>query len=107
MSHDLAKRLYEAGCDDSTGSSRDSLCYLGFARMASSFRVAITSAISQVESCGLHVASVEADEDLAEIPLTSDQKTDLEVVNLMLQLRRRMESDHEYRNLWNHPVHAG
>ena len=45
--------LYEAGCDDATIGSSQGLISIDFSRRAPSFRVALSSAMADVEKAGL------------------------------------------------------
>ena len=60
---ELMDALFEAGCDDSHVSLRDGVLRIAFDRDAPSFRVALLSAIADVERLGfgLELARVEPD----------------------------------------------
>jgi hypothetical protein len=53
----LEDRLYEAGCSDALIHFRNGRVYLDFHRDASSLKIAVSSAIKQVESGGLGIAT--------------------------------------------------
>ncbi len=54
-----ADKLYEAGCDDASILTRDSVTRLQFDRQAANLDEALASAIQSVEHAGLTVARVE------------------------------------------------
>ena len=54
----MADELFEAGCDDGTLFTRNGAIYVGFAREAPTFRQAVTSAITDVQSAGYRVSHV-------------------------------------------------
>jgi hypothetical protein len=62
ITDEVADRLYEAGCDDSTPVSRDGIVRLEFDREAGTLEEAIQSAIDDVISAGYRVSRVESDE---------------------------------------------
>jgi hypothetical protein len=53
LADDFLDALYEAGCDDALVGLRESVPVIDFARAAPSFRVALQSAIADVERAGL------------------------------------------------------
>ena len=53
LTGELLDALYEAGCDDATVGIQGGVLFLDFARSAPSFRMALMSAISDVECSGL------------------------------------------------------
>ena len=66
ISDDLAKALFEAGCDDGSPWSSQGVAAIGFDREAESFEQAVRSAIADVQKAGCHVAWVKIEpEDLA------------------------------------------
>lgn len=58
LSEELSDALYDAGCDDASLGSCGGLLSLDFHRESSSLEEAIRSAIANVRSAGLEVASV-------------------------------------------------
>jgi hypothetical protein len=58
---ELADRLYEAGCDDATFGTSNSVHFGRFSREAGSLGDAVGSAIRDVERAGLAVARVDVD----------------------------------------------
>lgn len=61
FSTELADRLYEAGCDDATFGTSNSVHFGHFHREAGSLGDAVGSAIKDVEGAGLFVARVDVD----------------------------------------------
>ena len=55
---DWANKLYEAGCDDAMPGISCGVVIVGFAREAESLKVAILSAIADVQTAGYEVAEV-------------------------------------------------
>ena len=67
MTEELANRLYEAGCRDSSPSSSNGLVEVSFDREAESLETAIRSAVADVLKAGLVTGRVEIDhEELSE-----------------------------------------
>jgi hypothetical protein len=64
-SDDDVDALFDAGCDDATPETRGGTSLLAFARVADHMSTAIVSALRDVESVGLRVASVESDDLVA------------------------------------------
>jgi hypothetical protein len=62
LTPDMAEALFEAGCNDSTPSSRDGVVSISFDREAPSLGDAIGSAIKDVERAGFSVARVVVEE---------------------------------------------
>ena len=61
LTEDLADRLFEAGCNDSTPGSCCGVTQVDFHREADSLEDALRSAIAQVSSTGCTVERVELD----------------------------------------------
>lgn len=53
LSQEVLDPLFEAGCDDATIGTQRGAFFLDFARQAPSFRIALASAIADVERSGL------------------------------------------------------
>lgn len=60
---DLLDAIYEAGCDDSTVSISEGILRIAFDREAPSFRVALFSAISDVERAGVGLELIRVEPD--------------------------------------------
>jgi len=60
---ELADRLAEAGCDDGSLCGHEEGIEIVFDRLAESRDVAMQSAVTQIESCGLIVKRVELDRE--------------------------------------------
>lgn len=72
LEDEIAERLYESGCDDSTPFSGGGLTGAAFAREAVSLEVAISSAVADVRRAGYEVERVMIeDEELAELAGTT------------------------------------
>ena len=93
MAHDMGDRLFEAGCEDSLGSCSGGKCQIGFDRESSGLRDAVTSAVSQIEKCGLHVLAVVPDLDVTQYD--QDELDEFALINLMLGARHYLHSDRE------------
>ncbi|MHC5539960.1 hypothetical protein ACYOEI_17205, partial [Singulisphaera rosea] len=52
LTDEVVDKLYEAGCDDGTVSTRDTVHRIGFAREALSFHEAVGTAIAHIEGAG-------------------------------------------------------
>ncbi len=61
ITDDQADALFAAGCDDGTPASSGGVAWIHFDREAVSLEDAIRTAISQVQTAGLHVSKVELD----------------------------------------------
>lgn len=59
LNEELANRLFEAGCDDSSPGSCNCVVSVDFHREANSLEEAIRSAIANVQAAGCTVAKVE------------------------------------------------
>jgi len=59
----LVDALFEAGCDDGSVWSRDSMVYIGFSREAESLEGAIRSAIANVQRAGATAFEVTMEAD--------------------------------------------
>jgi hypothetical protein len=53
VTDEMTDALLEAGCDDALVGTRDGVVFLDFSREADSLRVAILSAIADVEKAGI------------------------------------------------------
>jgi hypothetical protein len=65
VTDEQAEVLFEAGCDDGTPASGNSLAWIHFDREASSLEEAIRSAVAQIQSAGFMVSKVELDMESA------------------------------------------
>jgi len=63
LTDDQCNALYEAGCDDGTISTSESVTRVDFCRDAPTFEEAIRSAIGNVNTAGQHVSRVEIEAD--------------------------------------------
>lgn len=59
LTEEIADELFEAGCDDGTPGTCDSVFSIDFHRDASSLEEAIRSAIANVKSAGYEVERIE------------------------------------------------
>jgi hypothetical protein len=61
LSENLVDAIYEAGCDDSHIALSECVLRIGFSREAPSYRIALISAIADIErsGLGLELAAVE------------------------------------------------
>lgn len=59
LTDDEGEALYQAGCDDGTIVSREGTAFVRFSRESSSLEDAISSAASDVQKAGFHVAHIE------------------------------------------------
>ncbi len=66
-SDEMAERIYEAGGDDSTVSSREGAVRVSFDRQANSLDEAITSAVRTLAKAGYQVAHLEIDDETLEL----------------------------------------
>lgn len=72
MTEDVTNALYEAGCDDGSPGSSESVTHIAFDREAESLEEAIRSAVSDVRKAGLSVERVQIDDEaLTELVDTS------------------------------------
>jgi hypothetical protein len=55
--------IYEAGCDDSHVSISDRVLRIAFDRVAPSYRVALTSAIADIERAGVGLELIRVEHD--------------------------------------------
>jgi hypothetical protein len=64
IDEEIARRLFDAGCDDALPGVRHGVSLVEFDREASSFREAVVSAIEDVKKadCGLRVSRIEPDD---------------------------------------------
>ncbi len=58
MTEDLAKALFEAGCDDGSPRSSNGVATIDFDRETESIEHAVRSAVANVQKAGCHVAGV-------------------------------------------------
>ena len=63
MTEELANRIYEAGCDDSSPSSSNGRVEICFDRESGTLQEAIRSAVTDVGKAGLTIDRVEIDSE--------------------------------------------
>ena len=63
MTEELANRIYEAGCDDSSPSSSNGRVEICFDRESATLQEAIRSAVTDVGKAGLTIDRVEIDSE--------------------------------------------
>jgi hypothetical protein len=86
---DVARALFEAGCDDGTFGVIDGMGYGDFIREATSFANAVLGAIRQVESVGsLRVLRVEPDDIVTMADIADRMERSRESVRLLIAGRR-------------------
>jgi hypothetical protein len=86
---DVARALFEAGCDDATFGVIDGMGYGDFIRDALSFADAVLGAIRQVESVGaLGVLRVEPDDIVTMADIADRMERSRESVRLLIAGRR-------------------
>ncbi len=86
---DVARALFEAGCDDATFGVSDRIGYGEFIREAPSFSAALLSAIHQVESVpSLRVRRVEPDDIVTMAEIAERLKRSRESVRLLIEGKR-------------------
>ena len=90
----LEDSLYEAGCDDALINFRNGTVFLDFDREATSLKLAVISAIKNVESASIkaRVASVAPEDLVTESEVAARLKKPRQTISLWIQGKRRSQT---------------
>ena len=81
-------RIYEAGCDDATLSSREKIVYLDFDREAETFQAAVTSALEDIAKTGIKVVRVEPGDPVTASEIAYRLDKSREYIRLLISGKR-------------------
>ena len=95
----LEDRLFEAGCDDALVNFRNGAIYLDFDREASCLEEAVVSAIKNIQSINVEVASVAPDNLVTESEIAKRLQVARQTVSLWIKRKRRESFPHPVMRL--------